>query len=166
MPIIHGARVLLRTISAKDRGRVREILATPEVARWWGDPDHEVEGLYEVEDGYTSYVIELDGLVVGIIQSCEELEPQYHHAGIDISVHPDFHGRGIGTDALRTLARHLLDSGHHRLTIDPAASNETAIRVYTKLGFRPVGLLRQYERGPDGTWHDGLLMDLLEGELQ
>jgi aminoglycoside 6'-N-acetyltransferase len=166
MPIIHGARVLLRTISAKDRARVREILATPEVARWWGDPETEVDDLYDVEDGYASYVIELDGVVVGIIQSCEELEPRYRHAGIDISVHPDFHGRGIGTDALRTLARHLLDSGHHRLTIDPAATNETAIRVYTKLGFRPVGLLRQYERAPDGTWRDGLLMDLLEGELR
>jgi aminoglycoside 6'-N-acetyltransferase len=165
MPIIHGARVVLRTISAKDRARVREILATPEVARWWGDPDHEVDGLYEVEDGYISYVIELDGVVVGIIQSCEELEPQYHHAGIDISVHPDFHGRGIGTDALRTLARHLLESGHHRLTIDPAAANEAAIRVYAKVGFRPVGVMRRYERAPDGTWHDGLLMDLLEGEL-
>ncbi|UOZ10922.1 GNAT family N-acetyltransferase [Amycolatopsis sp. WQ 127309] len=166
MPIIHGARVLLRTISAKDRARVREILATPEVARWWGDAAHEVDGLYEVEAGYTSYVIELDGLVVGIIQSCEELEPQYRHAGIDVSVHPDFHGRGVGTDAIRALARHLLDNGHHRLTIDPAASNETAIRVYTKLGFRPVGVLRRYEKAPDGTWRDGLLMDMLAGELR
>jgi aminoglycoside 6'-N-acetyltransferase len=25
--------------------------------------------------------------------------------------------------------------------------------------------MRQYERGPDGTWHDGLLMDLLAEEL-
>ncbi|WIY02506.1 GNAT family protein [Amycolatopsis mongoliensis] len=165
MTVITGERVRLRPIAATDRARVREILATPEVARWWGDPDHETEGLYAVEDGYTCYVIELGGVVVGLIQSCEELEPQYRHAGIDISVHPDFHGRGIGTDALRALARHLLDAGHHRLTIDPAASNETAIRVYTKVGFRPVGLMRDYERAPDGTWHDGLLMDLLKGEL-
>jgi aminoglycoside 6'-N-acetyltransferase len=26
--------------------------------------------------------------------------------------------------------------------------------------------MRSYERGPDGLWHDGLLMDLLEGELR
>jgi aminoglycoside 6'-N-acetyltransferase len=25
--------------------------------------------------------------------------------------------------------------------------------------------MRRYERGHDGTWHDGLLMDLLTGEL-
>jgi aminoglycoside 6'-N-acetyltransferase len=162
---ISGDRVRLRPLTAEDRPRVREILATPEVARWWGDPDHETEGLYTVEEGCSVYVIELDGGVVGLIQSCEELDPQYRHAGIDISVHPDFHGRGIGTDALRALARHLLEAGHHRLTIDPAASNQTAIRVYTKVGFRPVGLMRNYERAPDGTWHDGLLMDLLADEL-
>jgi aminoglycoside 6'-N-acetyltransferase len=166
MPIIHGARVLLRTISAKDRTRVREILATPEVARWWGDPDNETDGLYAVEDGFSSYVIELGGVFVGLIQSSEELDPLYRHAGIDIAVHPEFHGHGVGTDALRALARHLLDNGHHRLTIDPAASNEVAIRAYAKLGFRPVGVMRQYERGSDGTWHDGLLMDLLAGELR
>jgi aminoglycoside 6'-N-acetyltransferase len=166
MPIIHGARVVLRTISAKDRARVREILATPEVARWWGDPDNETEGLYAVEDGFSSYVIELGGVFVGLIQSSEELDPLYRHAGIDIAVHPEFHGRGVGTDALRALARHLLDNGHHRLTIDPAASNEVAIRAYAKLGFRPVGVMRRYERGSDGTWHDGLLMDLLAGELR
>ncbi|MEV4053943.1 GNAT family protein [Amycolatopsis sp. NPDC049688] len=165
MTAIDGDRVRLRPIGAADRVRLREILATPEVARWWGDPDRETEGLYEVEEGYTVYVIESGGEVVGLIQSCEELDPQYRHAGIDISVHPAFHGRGIGTDAIRTLAAHLFANGHHRLTIDPAASNETAIRVYTKVGFRPVGVLRNYERAPDGTWHDGLLMDLLAGEL-
>ncbi|MFB9685716.1 GNAT family N-acetyltransferase [Amycolatopsis plumensis] len=165
MTAISGDRVRLRPIGPADRVRVRAILATPEVARWWGDPDRETEGLYEVEEGYTVYVIEFGGEVVGLIQSCEELDPQYRHAGIDISVHPDFHGRGLGTDAIRALAAHLFAQGHHRLTIDPAAANETAIRVYTKVGFRPVGVLRNYERAPDGTWHDGLLMDLLDGEL-
>jgi len=33
------------------------------------------------------------------------------------------------------------------------------------VGFRPVGVMRQYERGGDGHFHDGLLMDLLRGEL-
>jgi hypothetical protein len=33
------------------------------------------------------------------------------------------------------------------------------------VGFRPVGIMRAYERGRDGSFHDGLLMDLLAGEL-
>ena len=55
------------------------------------------------------------------------------------------------------------DRGHHRLVIDPAADNEPAIRCYTAVGFRPVGVLRRYVDG--AGWHDGLLMDLLAEEL-
>jgi aminoglycoside 6'-N-acetyltransferase len=167
MTTIHGELTRLRPITVADRPRVREILATPEVARWWGDPDIEAGGLFEIEEGYSVYVIEAGGIVVGVIASSEELDPQYRRAGIDISVHPDWHGCGIGTDAIRALARYLFEKcGHHRLTIDPAAGNEIAIRCYTKVGFRPVGLMRNYERAVDGTWHDGLLMDMVAGELK
>jgi len=55
--------------------------------------------------------------------------------------------------------------GHHRLVIDPAADDVAAIRSYGKVGFRPVGIMRRYERDVDGTWHDNLLMDLLVDEL-
>jgi RimJ/RimL family protein N-acetyltransferase len=83
-----------------------------------------------------------------------------------ISSSPHHQGRGLGTDAIRTLARYLIEErGHHRLTIDPAADNAVAIRAYEKVGFRPVGVLRAYWRSPDGTWRDGLLMDLLASEL-
>ena len=64
------------------------------------------------------------------------------------------------------MARFLIDArGHHRLVIDPAADNERAIRCYRSVGFRPVGIMRQYERGLDGSFHDGLLMDLVAEEL-
>jgi aminoglycoside 6'-N-acetyltransferase len=45
--------------------------------------------------------------------------------------------------------------------MDPAVDNEQAIRAYRRVGFREVGVMRGYERGPDGTWHDGLLMEML-----
>lgn len=76
-------------------------------------------------------------------------------------------GEGLGPEALRLLARYLIEErGHHRIVIDPAAGNERAIKAYERVGFRPVGVMRQYERGADGTWHDGLLMDLLADELR
>jgi aminoglycoside 6'-N-acetyltransferase len=59
------------------------------------------------------------------------------------------------------------ERGHHRITIDPAVENAAAIRAYEKVGFKPVGVMRQYERDVDGDGrHDGLLMDLLAGELK
>jgi len=165
---LRGERVFLRPSTDDDVERIAGILATPEVARWWGSIDAEQvrsEMVGRFEDELT-YAIVVDGEVVGLIQRWEESEPQYRHAGIDISIHPDWHGQGIGTDAVRTLARHLFDDlGHHRVTIDPAAHNAAAIACYRKVGFRDVGIMRQYERAPDGTWHDGLLMDLLREDL-
>jgi aminoglycoside 6'-N-acetyltransferase len=90
----------------------------------------------------------------------------YRSASIDLYLTTPRHRQGLGSEAVRVLARHLIeDRGHHRLTIDPAADNAPAIRAYEKVGFRPVGVMRSYERGPDGIWHDGLLMELLAEEL-
>jgi len=166
--VLRGERVVLRQAGPDDAERIAEILATPEVATWWGEYDLDrvrAEMTRPYEDELT-FVVEFEGQVVGLIQQWEEQEPQYRHAGIDISLHPDWHGQGLGTDAVRTLARHLFeDLGHHRVTIDPAAHNERAIASYRKVGFRPVGVMRKYEQAPDGTWHDGLLMDLLPEDL-
>jgi aminoglycoside 6'-N-acetyltransferase len=165
-PVLTGEKVTLRRLTETDRARVREILAEPEVARWWGtkDLDGSVDDFYDGDA--VGFAIELNGDLVGMIQYAEEAEPDYRHAGIDIVLGREGRGRGFGPDAVRTLARHLFEErGHHRLTIDPAASNERAIRAYERVGFRRVGVMRQYERGPGGTFHDGLLMDMLRGEL-
>ncbi|HEV7535413.1 MAG TPA: GNAT family protein [Acidimicrobiia bacterium] len=163
-----GTLVRLRPAGDDDIAELVRIRATPEVyARWRGGDD--LAGAVRedlAEPDSTGYVIELDGRVAGWIQWSAEEEPDYRHASIDVYVDPAVHGRGAGTDAVRTVCRHLLfDLGHHRLTIDPAADNEPAIRSYAKVGFRPVGIMRRYERGSDGTWHDGLLMDLLAEEF-
>jgi aminoglycoside 6'-N-acetyltransferase len=165
---LDGDRVRLRPATRADIPALARIRSTPEVYRHWRGGDDLVAAVEEdfAEPGMTAYVVEVDGAVAGWIQWQAEEEPDYRHASIDIYVDPAHHGRGVGTDAVRTLARHLLTAeGHHRIEIDPAADNAAAIRAYTKVGFRPVGITRQSERGPDGTWHDSLLMDLLADDL-
>jgi len=153
----------LRPLTAADAPELLRILETPEVARWWDEPD---EGFpFSDDPEATRLVIEVDGAVAGLIQFAEELEPKYRHASIDLFLDPALHGRGLGTEAVRRVVRHLIDErGHHRITIDPAAANTAAIRAYEKAGFAPVGIMRSYERDADGDgWHDGLLMELVEG---
>lgn len=106
--------------------------------------------------------------MAGLIQFFEELDPKYRHAGIDMFLDPAVHGRGLGTEALRRVVRHLIDErGHHRITIDPAAANTASIRTYEKVGFRAVGVMRRSERDADGEgWHDCLLMELLADERE
>lgn len=168
MTELRGTAVTLRPTVEADVPALAEIRAKPEVRRWWrGGDDLAAEIRADLAQGdEPMFTIVHEGRVVGAVQWYAEEDPDYRHAGLDIFLDPDVHGRGLGTDAVRTLARHLIEAyGFHRLVIDPATDNVAAIACYTKVGFRPVGVMRRYERGLDGTWHDGLLMDLLADEL-
>ncbi len=163
-----GNQITLRPATDADVAALVAIRSTPEVrSRWRGD-DLEAE-VREALDDVELHVLAIEdksGVVIGAIQWAESEDPEYHHASVDMYLDPRVHNRGFGTDAVRTLARHLFETdGHHRLVIDPAADNAAAIRCYEKAGFRRVGVMRQYERGADGTFHDGLLMELLASDL-
>jgi aminoglycoside 6'-N-acetyltransferase len=163
--ILTGPRVTLRSAASEDGPRLMPIRNEPAVASRWGplEPGEMEEFLADER----TLVIEVDGEVIGAIQFDEEDDPMYRHAGIDIYLTASRHDQGFGSEAVGVLARYLINErGHHRLTIDPAADNAAAIRAYEKVGFRRVGVMRAYERGPDGTWHDGLLMELLAEELR
>jgi aminoglycoside 6'-N-acetyltransferase len=165
---LRGREVTLRSTTPADAEALAAILAEPAVSRWWGEFDLErvMAELVDGEPEEDPYVIEHGGEIVGYIQAVEENEPDFRNAGIDLFVRSDKQGRGLGPDAIRTLAAHLIDDrGHHRLTIDPVADNTRAIAAYSKLGFRPVGVMRRYQRMSDGRWADALLMDLLADEL-
>ena len=171
LPTLHGERVVLRPLDAGDADALADVIVRPEVARWWGsrpdDRGHHRSGLLEDVEGNDAFAIEVDGVLAGWLGVNEENEPDYRHAGLDIFLAPERHGAGLGPEALRLAARWLIEArGHHRLTIDPAAANERAIGAYASIGFRPVGVMRGYERGADGEWHDGLLMDMLAHELR
>ena len=159
-----GPRVTLRSTRPEDAATLTPIRNEPEILRWWSDLEPGEMDEFVADEH--SLAIEVDGEVVGAVQFGEEDDPMYRHANIDVYLTASRHGGGLGSEAVRELARHLIEErGHHRLTIDPAAANRAAIRAYEKVGFRPVGVMRSYERGPDGTFHDGLLMELLAGEL-
>jgi aminoglycoside 6'-N-acetyltransferase len=165
---LRGLKVVLRPLRVDDVERVAEIQAQARVAPWWGPPD-EVQ-LYRLAEGRedeSAFAIERKGELVGLIQFHEENEPDFRHAAIDLFLDERHQGRGLGSDAVRVLSGYLIrDRGHHRLTIDPAADNAAAIRAYEKVGFRPVGLMREYWRSPSGAWRHGLLMDLLAREFE
>jgi aminoglycoside 6'-N-acetyltransferase len=167
-PTLDGPRVTLRPGDKSEALILHAILLEPSVRRWWREPDplDEIEAQLEGSTGEMLLIVEVAGQVAGGIQYYEELEPDYRHASIDIFVGSQWQGRGLGTEAVWLLARFLFDQrGHHRVTIDPSTDNARAIASYAKVGFKPVGVMRQYERQSDGSWQDALLMDLLVDEL-
>ena len=178
--VLLGAVVRLRPVSPRDLPALLAILDEPEVARWWRRAEWE---RVDEKDAVT-LVIELKtagaiagaggaagaaggDAVAGCIQYSEETDPDYFSAAVDIFVGTAAQGSGVGPDAMRTLIAWLFEvRGHHRLTVDPAAENARALHVYEGLGFRPVGVLRRYERVEDDVWRDALLMELLAEDFR
>jgi aminoglycoside 6'-N-acetyltransferase len=158
-PTLQSPRVRLRPLGPGDLPALVAIRAEPGVREWWGEPQPDD---FELPDDGDLLAIEVGGSVAGLIQYEEVVDPQYRSAGIDLFLAAEWEGRGLGREAVGLLARYLVETrGHHRLTIDPAAANERAIRCYEAAGFERVGIMRHYERAADGTWRDGLLMELI-----
>jgi aminoglycoside 6'-N-acetyltransferase len=161
--ILRGERLLLRPLREADVAALVTIAAEPAVARWWGEvPEADLRSKATGEQDTTAFTIEVDGVVAGLLQVHEEPDPDYRHAAVDLFLATQAQGCGLGREAVALIVEHLTgDRGHHRITIDPAADNERAIRCYESAGFRAVGVMRGYERGQDGSFHDGLLMELV-----
>ena len=161
---IRTERLILREPDEADLPSLVAILREPEVARWWpGFDEAEARLALLGREDITVLAIEHQGQAIGAIQFYEHSDPSYRHAGVDLFLASAYQGQGLGSEAVKGLARHLFQvGGHHRVVIDPAAENLKAIRAYERAGFRQVGVMRQYERGSDGRWHDGVMMELLQ----
>lgn len=170
LPVLQTKRVTLRPLREDDLDKLEQIVSIPAVAQWWGEITDREKLRHDLrcddEDDSGAFSLELEDEIGGWLGVWEENEPGYRHGGLDIMLAPSVQGRGIGPEALRAAIRWLIEErGHHRVTIDPARANERAVRAYESVGFRPVGVMRQYERDPAGGWRDGLLMDLLAEEF-
>jgi len=160
LPLLRGERVVLRPAAEADVESLASILAEPDVRAWWGayDAARVRRELAEIP----SWAIEVDGVVRGWLHANEEPDPDYPSVAFDVLVSERERGGGYGREALRVAISWFVgERGHHRFTIDPAVENERAIRAYEAVRFRRVGVLRRYERAPDGRWRDGLLMELI-----
>jgi aminoglycoside 6'-N-acetyltransferase len=153
--------VSLRPLEDGDFPRLAAIVAEDEVARWWGPNDEASLRADAAPDQVTGFAILVGGELAGYLTVNEERDPNYGYAEPDLFVSSEHHGSGAGAQALRLALRWAFEErGHTRAIIQPRADNARAIRCYEKVGFRPVGILREADRG-----RDALAMDLLKDEL-
>lgn len=151
-------RLRLHPVRVSDLPRLREIIQAPGTAEWWG----EYAGSDDDDVLLEGWTVCTEGRIIGWIGAEEEPSTRFASVQLDIMIAPEEHGNGFGPETLRTVIDHFAARGHHRFTIDPAVANERAIKVYESVGFKPIGIARQYERlSDDGEWLDGLLMDLI-----
>lgn len=104
-----------------------------------------------------------DGQVVGFLR-LNDLDLVTRKATIRVFVAPDYQGRGLGTDALRTLASFCFrEMGLHRLGLVVREDNVGALRLYERLGFIVEGRERD-AIWAGGHWVSFLHLGLLAGE--
>lgn len=62
----------------------------------------------------------------------------------NVAVHPDFRRKGIGEALITVLLSHTRENGILSHTLEVRASNDAAISLYSKFGFVPAGLRKNY----------------------
>jgi putative acetyltransferase len=113
-------------------------------------------------DGMTCIVAEIGGRLVGIAAVTKNKGRRCHVGDIGISVHDDFCRRGIGAAMLRAL----VDASDNwlnlkRLELTVNVDNETAIRLYKRLGFEVEGT-RRADTFRGGQYVDSFFMARLK----
>jgi aminoglycoside 6'-N-acetyltransferase len=137
---------VFRPMSSGDLSLIRRWLETPEVMRWWGQPDEQyalVSGDLDHPD-MDQFIVTLDDHPFGYIQ-CYALSTwnqgfgahPLKTRGIDQFIgQPDMIGRGHGSGFIRQFVEGLLTSGIPRVVTDPDPDNGPAVRAYAKAGFQ------------------------------
>jgi len=91
---------------------------------------------------------------------------------VNISVHPELRGKGIGRFLLTGSMEELEKRGVKTFFLEVRSSNENAIALYRSLGFREVGARRGFYRNPsedalvmraEGRSNEGLLLQQSPG---
>jgi aminoglycoside 6'-N-acetyltransferase len=140
---VHGQLTTLRPADEDDVDRLVAWHADPEVGRYW---DGETFTRAQMEERLAradveAWIVEAGDEPVGYLQ--------VHQAGLDMFLVPAARGRGLGPDAARAMARHLLgERGRLRVTVDPYAWNEGAVRAWERAGFVEVS---RHEAGGEYT---------------
>lgn len=130
---VRGRLTALRPADADDVERLVTWHADPEVARYWDDETFTRAEMEERlgRDDVEAWIVEERGGPVGFLQ--------IHPDGLDMFLIPDARGRGLGPDAARAMAEHLIgERGRTRVTVDPYAWNEGAVRAWERAGFVEV----------------------------
>ena len=157
---LRGPVATVRSPREEDVAPLVQILAQPEVAHWWvGYSEQEVRADFYGAD-LAGRVIEVGGRCAGGMLVLRGQNPEYPTTVIHLFLGLEFRGNRVGEEALALAIRDEFAAGITRVTLDPNAKNEGAIRSYERLGFVRVGVLRDYQRRPDGSLDDAVFLDL------
>ncbi len=115
-------------------------------ARCFSDPWSARSIASELENPLSLWLVEeRDGAVAGYIGS-QRVPPEADV--MNVAVAPEFRRQGIARELMRALLARLRDEGIEALLLEVRVSNAAARSLYAQLGFREVGLRKNYYLEP------------------
>jgi len=187
-PVLHGEMVRLRPIESRDAGRLWEALQDSEGMRLTGTTATFTRPQI---DEWTATVADLPGrydwaITPGAVRDGQQVSDELigeialnridevaRSANLRLQMLPDYRGRGYGREAIFEVLRYAFDGAGtadpgpqlHRVELDVLSINPRARALYSSLGFRQEGVLRDVYRDKD-SWADAIVMSILEDEFR
>lgn len=157
-PELHSARLRLREVRNEDAPALFGIHSDPEVMRYWSYPAW--TELAQAEQKIADILRQRreEQILVWAIADARSdqligtsavfaLDRTQGRAEIGYSLHRDAQGKGLASEALRLILRHLFDELQlRRVEADADPRNTASCRLLERLGFIREGLLRE-------RWH-------------
>ncbi len=144
---LRGERVIIRTTTRDDLPALMELWNDGRVMRWVGfpkglgcDADKIGRWLEKLESDPNRHHFSVYAPDIGF---CGEvyyaMDEAHRRAGLDIKFRPEAQGRGLATDALKALIRHVFEteSDADIVWTEPSNANNAARKLYARCGLEP-----------------------------
>jgi len=169
---LEGEKADLRTLEQDDAEFLRNLNNNPEIRKYLGRVPRP-KSVKQQETGISSktesddiiqFIIESEGDRVGTI-AVFGINETYGSAEVGaFMIHPKYHGKGIGTEAMELILEYSFDNLNlHRIEGGYIESNTASKAVQEKFGFKKEGRERDAVFR-NGEYKDIIRMSLLEDE--
>jgi len=143
--------IVICPMTAADLDKVLEIEFASFPRPW--NRDHFLDEL-KSPHAFPLTAFDRDGTVIGFICPMQILDEGHI---LDVAVHPDFRGTGVGRMLVEKVLRECRERGAEFVSLEVRLSNRSAISLYTMLGFVESGRRRNYYENGE----DALLMEYI-----
>lgn len=138
-------------LSPEDRIRLKDDVTDPKVIENW---------IYDLDYDVVLPLLALDNgrIVANATMHFNPIGWTKHQAEIRITTDPDYRGKGMATLLIENLIDLAIDLGLEQLTVEIVPATDTARSLFEKLGFREVGILKDFIKDLQGNYADLVLM--------
>jgi len=148
-----GFHDFFNAVPERERMFIKHRVTEPEVIRDW---------CQNIDLGRNLPLLALaDGKIIGDASLHQQLGGWKRHIGrVSVLVHPQYRGRGLAkalVSEIVEIARHI---GLEKLEAEFIGEQETAIKMFSLLGFAPLLKLAEYVKDMQAITHDYVLMGL------